>query len=67
MTLLDYRKANGLTLAALAKKLGSPVSTVHSWECLRRRPDWKAVARIEAATSGQVTASDFVPRHEVAA
>ncbi|ONG53276.1 hypothetical protein BKE38_12505 [Pseudoroseomonas deserti] len=62
MTLSEFQKARGLTLVALATLLGHPVSTVHSWLSLKRRPTWTAVADIERKTEGAVTAADFVPR-----
>lgn len=62
MTLSDYKERNGLSLTELAKRLGRPVSTVHSWLAGTRRPDWESVADIQHATGGLVTANDFVPQ-----
>jgi DNA-binding transcriptional regulator YiaG len=67
MTLSEFKAKNGLTLTELAAQLGRPVSTVHSWISGARRPDWNSVARIEILTQGEVLASDFVPRSQVAA
>jgi transcriptional regulator with XRE-family HTH domain len=66
MKLATYREAEGLSLTDLAARLGRPVSTVHSWLNGDRRPSWDAVASIERATGGQVTAADFVPQAECA-
>jgi uncharacterized protein YjcR len=63
MTLAQYKRSKSLSLVELAEQLGRPVSTVHSWVAETRRPDWAAVADIEARTGGLVTAADFVPRH----
>jgi transcriptional regulator with XRE-family HTH domain len=61
MNLATYQQTEGLSLTALAAKLGRPVSTVHGWLNGDRRPSWTAVADIERATAGKVTAADFVP------
>jgi DNA-binding transcriptional regulator YdaS (Cro superfamily) len=61
MTLKDYLAKRGMTLTALALKLGRPISTVHSWVTGERRPNWAHVAEIERVTGGSVRAKDFVP------
>ncbi|MFK4044531.1 helix-turn-helix domain-containing protein [Roseomonas mucosa] len=66
MTLAEFKAARGLSLTELASLLGRGSSTVHGWLTERRRPDWEAVADIEAATGGAVTAADFVPRRALA-
>lgn len=66
MKLSEFKAERKLTLIALAALLGRPVSTVHGWLKGTRKPDWEAVADIEAATGGAVTAADFVPRRALA-
>lgn len=66
MKLDAYLKSEGISLTALAARLGRPVSTVHSWVNGDRRPSWDAAAAIERATGGHVTAADFVPQTEPA-
>jgi antitoxin CcdA len=59
MTLDDYKARERLSLAALAARIGRPVSTVHGWLSGARRPDWAGLEAIAAATGGAVTAADF--------
>jgi ribosome-binding protein aMBF1 (putative translation factor) len=64
MTLKDYLRKRGMSLSALAAKMGRPVSTIHSWANGDRRPNWNHVAEIERVTNGSVKAKDFVPRQD---
>jgi antitoxin CcdA len=63
MTLAEYKAREALSLTALAKHLGCPVSTVHGWLTGQRRPDWASLERIRAATDGAVSPADFLPSH----
>jgi hypothetical protein len=60
MHLRDYQRQQGLTLTALAARLGRPVSSVHGWLRGSRRPDHASLRRIHEATGGAVTANDFM-------
>lgn len=62
MDLRTYMTAEGLTLTALARKLGHPVNTVHGWVNGNRIPSLRTAAAIEAATGGKVTASALAKR-----
>lgn len=53
-------KQEGLTLTALAKRLGRPVPTVHGWLSGHRLPSLEAAVQIERATGGAVQPSAFV-------
>lgn len=46
---------------ALAKKIGVSHTTVLRWRKREMMPSWAMIPAIEAATCGQVGASDFVP------
>jgi antitoxin CcdA len=59
MRLDQYKMREGLTLTALAARIGRPASTVHGWLSGARRPDWAGLEAIAAATGGAVTAADF--------
>lgn len=61
MTLSEFQKAEGLTLVALAERLGMPITTVHGYLKEKRRPALDALGRIEAATEGRVTKADLRP------
>jgi antitoxin CcdA len=60
MRLEQYKAREGLSLTALAARIGRPVSTVHGWLSGARRPDWAGLEAIAAATGGSVTAADFL-------
>ncbi len=59
MDLQTFQSQRKLSLSALARLLGRPVSTVHGWVNGTRRPDWASLADIARATDGAVTANDF--------
>lgn len=59
MNLRQFKAKHGLTLTALARLLGRPISTVHGWLNDTRRPDWASIEDILRATGGVVTANDF--------
>lgn len=67
MTLKEFKATHRLTFAALAELLGKPVRTVIHWCDGSRRPHWNEIPGIMKATSGQVTANDFVPAVEAEA
>lgn len=58
---MSYKQAEGLSLTALAERLGKPVTTVHGWLNGQRRPDPEQVAEIVRATDGRVTARGLRP------
>ncbi|WP_160119906.1 helix-turn-helix domain-containing protein [Rhodovarius lipocyclicus] len=66
MQIAAYREKHRLTLLAMARRVGVPLTTLYGWEAGTRRPSWDAVAKLEHATSGEITAADFVPKREVA-
>lgn len=59
MHLRHFKLENRLTLTALTRRLGRPVSTVHGWFNGTRRPDRTSIEDIMRATNGAVTANDF--------
>ncbi len=58
---MTYKAAEGLSLTALAERLGKPVTTVHGWLHGQRRPHADQIADIVAATGGRVTAQALRP------
>ena len=61
MTLAEYRAATGISITALAKQLGLPMTTVHGWFTGRRKPDLDLLESVSAATGGAVTPADLRP------
>ena len=63
MNLADWRKEQNQSCLDVAKALGlngeRDGTSVWNWETGRARPDADVVERIEALTSGQVTAHDM--------
>lgn len=60
MKLADWMRAKALTDAAFAEMVGRDRTTVSRWRTEKTRPDWPALAAIERATNGAVTARDFL-------
>lgn len=67
MTLDQYLRDQGLSLTAFAASIGRKPSQVHDWRSGRRTPRAEALADIQRATNGAVTAADFFPVGERAA
>jgi DNA-binding XRE family transcriptional regulator len=61
VTLIEYRAQTGLTLAALARRVGANPHSISAIAHGRRRPSWKLAGRIEAATHGAVSRAEFFP------
>ncbi|MBX9697897.1 MAG: helix-turn-helix domain-containing protein [Acetobacteraceae bacterium] len=61
MTLAEFRAAEKMTLAALAERLGLPLTTLHGYISGKRQPDPEIIPRIVDATGGRVTAADLRP------
>ena len=59
MHLSDYMAAKNLDDKGFAKLIRRSRPTVSRIRRKKVRPDWQTVKRIEAATSGDVTAHDF--------
>lgn len=59
MVLKDYLKANGIRSEDFAKTLEVSHGGVLKWLTGERFPRPFALAKIESATNGQVTANDF--------
>jgi transcriptional regulator with XRE-family HTH domain len=59
--LTRYRKARGLTIDALAAKIGTSKATISRLEGGLQDPSFALVRRIIAETDGEVSADDFVP------
>lgn len=60
MTLENWRKKNGLTLAEVARKInGCAYSTLHRYATGRRLPPQHVIDEIEALTEGKVKGIDF--------
>ena len=60
MTLDQYLSKNGISSAAFARSLGVNSSVVWRVRYNKVRPDWDTVEAITLATSGAVTANDFL-------
>ena len=60
MSLTDWRKRNGLTLAELGKEVGASAAALSRCERAERRPSPELAKRIEAATKGEVTAAELL-------
>lgn len=61
MTLAEFKAHERLSLKALAELIGHPATTVHGWLHNDRLPALGALAGIEVATGGAVTAADLRP------
>jgi transcriptional regulator with XRE-family HTH domain len=61
MKLDQYLSARKLTDAAFAAIVGMSQSQVNRLRRGLSMPSWDAVAAIEQATSGKVSATDFIP------
>lgn len=60
MTLREWRKTNGLTLAQAAARLGFNVQTLSRYERGERWPTRSAMYEIIAGTGGAVTADEML-------
>ena len=60
MNLGQYLAEEKIKPASFAATLGVPASTVARWVSRARVPRLEWLAKIEEATKGQVTASDFM-------
>lgn len=69
MTLAEYLSSKKLTDEAFAALVGMSQSQVSRLKRGLSKPSWASVAAIEAATAGEVRASDFMaaPAAETAA
>lgn len=61
MTLSEYREREKLTLAALAERVGMPLTTVHGYLTGKRQPEPDKCLQISKATNGEVSPSDLRP------
>lgn len=61
MTLNEYRHRHRLSFTELADRLGFPLSTVHGWIMLDRKPDPAVIPLIVERTEGEVTPADLRP------
>ncbi|MBV8895508.1 MAG: hypothetical protein JO051_03275 [Acidobacteriaceae bacterium] len=66
MKLADYLALAKMNDGAFAKLIGRDTSVVNRLRREKIKPDWQTVARIQEATGGAVTATDFVPAVEPA-
>lgn len=66
MTLGDYLRSKGETHDAFARRVGVHAVTVSKWATGAMRPSWPKLEAITAATSGAVTAADFMRAAEAA-
>lgn len=60
MELASYLSLTKQTDAEFAAKVNRERSTITRWRLKQTRPDWDAMASIEDATEGAVTARDFM-------
>lgn len=61
MTLAEYRSREKLTLAALAERIGMPLTTVHGYLTGKRLPEADKCLAISRATNGEVSPADLRP------
>lgn len=61
MTLSEYRDREKLTLAALAERVGMPLTTVHGYVTGKRQPEPDKCLQISRSTNGAVTPADLRP------
>ena len=63
MKLLDYMKANALSDAAFASRIGNGVTprAVKKWKYGETYPRLPEISRIEEITAGAVRSIDFLP------
>ena len=61
MTIGDWLKLVGKSTDRFGAEIGVSGASVRRWRLGVCRPDWNTIARIEKATAGAVSASDFVP------
>lgn len=61
MRLYDWLVSNDVSDADFAERVGTSPHAVKKWRYGERIPRSVALARIVAATNGQVTANDFFP------
>lgn len=66
MELASYLSLTKQTDAEFASKVKRERSTITRWRLKQTRPDWDAMASIEEATEGAVTARDFMRPTEAA-
>lgn len=59
MELATYLDQNGTSLTDFAGKIGTTIEAVRKYKSKERMPKPDIMARITAATDGQVTANDF--------
>lgn len=59
MQLVDYRTKHNLTQAEFGERAGLSQAAVARYEAGKRQPQRDEMARIYAATNGEVTANDF--------
>lgn len=59
MKLKDYLSREGLTAKQFADRIGASSHGVEKWSRGERYPRQSIMARITAATGGEVTANDF--------
>lgn len=64
MKLTEYMKANGLSDADMAAKIGRHRVTVTRYRNEKTRPDWEALQSIIEATGGKVRPEDFFSRQK---
>jgi transcriptional regulator with XRE-family HTH domain len=61
MRLANYLRAQNITLAAFAKRIGRSEATVSRLARGKHLPDWDTMQAIKEATDGCVTPNDFEP------
>jgi transcriptional regulator with XRE-family HTH domain len=66
MRLAEYLRAQDLTLAAFAVRIGRSEATVSRIARGKHRPDWDTMEAIAQATDGCVTPNDFQPADSAA-
>lgn len=60
MKLTEYLVERSETIGSFAGRIDVSHETVRRYVREERRPDWKVLEKIAAATDGKVTANDFI-------
>lgn len=63
MTLGDYLKRHKVPVADFAREIGVDPDSVYRYRDGTRRPSWRVMPKIIAATGGRVTADSFLLQH----
>lgn len=66
MDLTAYLTTNQISNSEFATRIGVSQQALYRYRLKQRRPEWSILLRISEATSGVVTANDFLPERQSA-